>query len=153
MVKKTPTNGYVIIFAKWFRCLIDFFSYPISASCKIHIFCNKLYFSLSRSDITESGECTSFSCKSFSFEMSLFMGFYFSSEFLSTFIAFSDQWYKPFQHLWKRKLLKTLWEKEKMLVTSIFSFSHKVFYSSQHKFQFLSQIYFVVCKCFEFGQA
>ena len=48
-------------------------------------------------------------------------------------------------------LLKTLWEKEKMLVTSIFSFSHNVFYSSRHKFQFLSHNYFVICKCFEFG--
>ena len=33
---------------------------------------------------------------------------------------------------------KKLWEKEKMLVTSIFSFSHNVFYPSQDKFQFLS---------------
>ena len=31
-------------------------------------------------------------------------------------------------------LLKTLWEKEKMLVTSIFSFSHNVFHPSQYKF-------------------
>ena len=30
---------------------------------------------------------------------------------------------------------------EKMLVTSIFSFSHNVSYSSQHKFQFLSRYY------------
>ena len=28
---------------------------------------------------------------------------------------------------------------------------HNVFYFSQHKFQFLSTYYFVVCKCFEFG--
>ena len=34
-----------------------------------------------------------------------------------------------------RKLLKTLWEKEKMLVTSIFSISHNVFYSSQMRIQ------------------
>ena len=32
---------------------------------------------------------------------------------------------------WNRSLLKTLWEKEKMLVTSIFSFSRNVFYPSQ----------------------
>ena len=31
-----------------------------------------------------------------------------------------------------------------MLVTSIFPFSHNVFYSSQHKFQFLSHYYFVI---------
>ena len=48
-------------------------------------------------------------------------------------------------------ILKALWEKEKVLVTSIFSFSHKVFYPYQSKFQFLSHIYFVVCKCFQFG--
>ena len=29
-----------------------------------------------------------------------------------------------------RKLLKTLWEKEKMMISSIFSFSHNVFYRS-----------------------
>ena len=38
-----------------------------------------------------------------------------------------------------------------MLVTSIFSFSHNVFYPTQNKFQFFSHIYFVVCKCFQFG--
>ena len=36
-------------------------------------------------------------------------------------------------------------------LTSIFSFSHNVFYHFQNKFQFLGHIYFVVCKCFEFG--
>ena len=40
----------------------------------------------------------------------------------------------PFPHndtfwrLWETCLLKTLWEKEKLLVTSNFSFSHSVFY-------------------------
>ena len=33
-----------------------------------------------------------------------------------------------FWHPWKTSLLKTLWEKEKLLVTSNFSFSHSVFY-------------------------
>ena len=42
----------------------------------------------------------------------------------------------------KDRLLKTLWEKEKMLVTSIFFFSHNVFYASQDKFQLLRNIYF-----------
>ena len=36
-------------------------------------------------------------------------------------------------------------------LTSILSFSHNVFNSSRHEFQLLSQNYFVVCKCFEFG--
>ena len=35
-----------------------------------------------------------------------------------------------------RSLLKTLWEKETMLVTSIVSFSHNVFYPAGNKFQF-----------------
>ena len=48
-------------------------------------------------------------------------------------------------------LLKTLWEKEKMLVTSIFSFSHNVFYSSQNKFQVFSHIHSVICKVFYSG--
>ena len=40
-----------------------------------------------------------------------------------------------------------------MLVTSIFSFSHKVFYPiRQNKFRFLSQIYFVVCKRLQIGE-
>ena len=51
----------------------------------------------------------------------------------------------------KKIALKTLWEKEKMLVTSIFSFSHNVFYPSQSKFQSFIYIYFVVCKCFNLG--
>ena len=38
-----------------------------------------------------------------------------------------------------------------MLVTSIFSISHNVFYPSLSNFQFLSHIYFVICKCFQFG--
>ena len=38
-----------------------------------------------------------------------------------------------------------------MLETSIFSFSKNVFYPFQNKFQCLSHIKLVVCKCFEFG--
>ena len=40
-----------------------------------------------------------------------------------------------------------------MLVTSIFILFHKVFCHSKNEFQCLSHIYFVVCKCFQFGQA
>ena len=43
------------------------------------------------------------------------------------------------------------WEKEKMQVTSIFSFSHSVFYSNKDSNRRSSNIYFVVCKCFQFG--
>ena len=56
-----------------------------------------------------------------------------------------------FQRTWDRSRLKTLKEKEKMLVTSIFSFSNNVFYPSQYKFQLFSHIYFVICKFFQFG--
>ena len=50
-------------------------------------------------------------------------------------------------------LLKTLWEKEKLLVTSNFSFSHSVFYT----FGELSGVFnklkiVIVCKPFEFGR-
>ena len=40
----------------------------------------------------------------------------------------------------KESLFKTLWEKEKMLVTSIFYFSHNVFNPSLTEFQFLNYI-------------
>ena len=51
-------------------------------------------------------------------------------------------------------LLKTLWEKEKMLVTSIFSFSHSVFYPIKNRNHYFTNILLiVVCKCFEFGQS
>ena len=43
-------------------------------------------------------------------------------------------------------LLETLWEKEKMLETSIFSFPHNIFHPSPNKFQIFSDIYFVIRK-------
>ena len=50
-----------------------------------------------------------------------------------------------------RKLLsKTLWEKEKLLVTSNFSFSHSVFYSSGKLSAIFIKLKIVVCKPFEF---
>ena len=43
----------------------------------------------------------------------------------------------------KRSLLKTLWEKQKVLVISIFCFSYNVFYNSWTKFHFFMQhLYF-----------
>ena len=44
----------------------------------------------------------------------------------------------------EKSLLKPLWEKEKELVTSIFSFSQNIFHSSKNRFQFLSQIYILL---------
>ena len=46
---------------------------------------------------------------------------------------------------------KTLWEKKKMLLTSIASFSHNVFYPSQNKFQIFCHFYFVVWKMLVLG--
>ena len=51
---------------------------------------------------------------------------------------------------WEASLLKTLWEKEKLLVTSNFSFTPSVFYP----FRELSAIFkfkIVVCTLFQFG--
>ena len=59
---------------------------------------------------------------------------------------------KPwFLHVYGTSLLKTLWEKEKMLVTSIFSFSHSVSNSIKEINNHFTSIQFVVCKCFKFG--
>ena len=44
--------------------------------------------------------------------------------------------------------LKTLWEKEKLLLTSNFSFSHNVFYPFQEPSTILIKFEIVVCKLF-----
>ena len=51
---------------------------------------------------------------------------------------------------WEGRFLKTLWEKEKMLVTSIFSFSHIVFYHVIDRNNCLISLWFFTCKCFQF---
>ena len=48
--------------------------------------------------------------------------------------------------------LKTLWEKEKLLVTSNFSFSHSVFYSFRKLSAIFIKFEFVVCRLFQFGR-
>ena len=48
-------------------------------------------------------------------------------------------------------LLKTLWEKEKLLVTSNLSFSHSVFYLFKELSVKFNKFEIVVCKLFEFG--
>ena len=53
----------------------------------------------------------------------------------------------------KKSLFKTLWEKEKMLVISIFSFSHNVFYPSQKEFLCLSYICFVAADALNLDQS
>ena len=46
------------------------------------------------------------------------------------------------------KRLKTLWEKEKMLVNSIFSFSYNVLYPSKYEFNFFCHIILFSVKAF-----
>ena len=49
-------------------------------------------------------------------------------------------------------LLKTLWEKEKLLVTSNFSFSHSVFYLFEELSDIFNKIEIVICRLFQFGR-
>ena len=49
-------------------------------------------------------------------------------------------------------LLKTLWEKEKLLVTSNFSFSRSLFYPFGELFAIFIQFEIVLCKLFQFGR-
>ena len=48
-------------------------------------------------------------------------------------------------------LLKTLWEKEKLLVTSNFFFSHSVFYPFEELSAIFIKFRIVICKPFQFG--
>ena len=60
---------------------------------------------------------------------------------------------KPwFLRVCSTSLLKTLWEKEKLLVTSNFSFSHSVFYPFRKLSAILIKLKIVVCKLFQFGR-
>ena len=49
-------------------------------------------------------------------------------------------------------LLKTQWEKEKLLVTSNFSFSHSVFFPFWKLSAIFIKFKIVVCKLFQFGR-
>ena len=57
-----------------------------------------------------------------------------------------------FLRLCNTSLLKTLWEKEKLHVTSNFSFSHSVFYPFGKLSAIFVKLKIVVCKPFEFGR-
>ena len=50
------------------------------------------------------------------------------------------------------QVLKTLLEKEKLLVTSNFSFSHRVFYPLGELFSIFIEFEIVVCNLFQFGR-
>ena len=59
---------------------------------------------------------------------------------------------KPwFLHVCSRSLLKTLWEKEKLFITSNFSFSNNVFYPIGGLFSIFIKLGIVVCKLFQFA--
>ena len=50
------------------------------------------------------------------------------------------------------QVLKTMWEKEKLLMTSNFSFSHTVFYPFDKLSTIFIKLKIVVCKLFQFGR-
>ena len=59
---------------------------------------------------------------------------------------------KPwFLRVCSKHLLKALWENEKLLVTSNFSFSHSAFYPFGELSAIFIKIKIVICKLFEFG--
>ena len=60
--------------------------------------------------------------------------------------------HKPwFLSVCSTSLIKTLWEKEKLLRTSNFSFSHSVFYPFGKLSAIFINFKIVVCKLFQFG--
>ena len=60
---------------------------------------------------------------------------------------------KPsFLRVCSTSLLKTLWEKKKLLVTSNFSFSHSVFYPFRERSSIFIEFDIVICKRFQFGR-
>ena len=61
---------------------------------------------------------------------------------------------KPwFLRVCSASLLKTMWEKDELLVTSNSSFSHSVFYPfGKKRFAFFIKFEIVVCKLFQFGR-
>ena len=59
---------------------------------------------------------------------------------------------KPwFLRVWRTSLLKTLWEKKKLLVTSNFFFSHSVFFPFVEISAVFIKFEIVVCKLLQFG--
>ena len=60
----------------------------------------------------------------------------------------NDTFWRP----WETSLLKTLWEKEKLLITSNISLSHSVFYPFGWLSFFFIKFEIVICKLFQFGR-
>ena len=60
---------------------------------------------------------------------------------------------KPrFLRVCSASLLKTLWEKDKLLIMSNFSFSYSVFYPFEELSAIFIKFKIVICKLFQFGK-
>ena len=57
-----------------------------------------------------------------------------------------------FLHICSTSFLKTLQEKEKLLVMSNFSFSHSFFYPFEELYSIFIKFEIVVCRVFQFGR-
>ena len=60
---------------------------------------------------------------------------------------YNDTFWRP----WETSLLKTLWEKKKLFVTSNFSFTHSVFYQFRELSAISIKFEIVVCSPFQCG--
>ena len=73
--------------------------------------------------------------------------------YFSYFFLFNPFPNKPwFLHVFRIDLLKTLWEKEKLLVSSNFSFSRSVFYPFGELYALFIKFEIVVCILFQLGK-
>ena len=52
----------------------------------------------------------------------------------------------------KKPFEKIVGKEKKKLVISIFSYFHNTFYPIKNRLEHLSDIYFVISKCFQFGK-
>ena len=83
------------------------------------------------------------------------VAFYYSRKNIS---SFQKTPFNPFPNnplflpVYSSSPFKTLWEKEKLLVTSNFSFSNSVFYPFGELSAIFIKLKIVVCKLFQFGK-
>ena len=84
--------------------------------------------------------------------MSLFLFFFLFFLFLTSKLHYPFPNKAWFLRVCSTSLLKTLWEKEKLPVTSNFSFSHSVFYLFGELSAIFKKLEIVVCKLFQFGK-
>ena len=92
--------------------------------------------------------------KNYQFSQSRCISFYIWQHYIHIlYFSFNPFPNKPwFLRVCSTSLLKTLWEKEKLLVTSNFSFSHNVFYPFIELSAIFIPFEIVVCKLFQFGK-